>query len=1400
MTEAQAAQTLQLCTLVRNEKTPIVVPDTLLDARLRDHPLVAGEPRIRFFAGVTVRNRDGPVLAMLCVLDRVPRQLSTMQQHALQLLAAQISTRLQSLERLNELEKICAESAQAMTVSRHLAAIVESSDDAIIGNDLEGVITSWNKGAERMLGFSAEEIIGSSIRRIVPANLQDEEDRIRFAIRNDRGINQVETLRRAKDGHLVSVSLMASPIKDANGKIVGTSKVLRDLTASQARERNAQRLLCVYTALRQINQAIVRMHTRDELLQTACKVLVDVGGFALAWIGFYSPQAQQLEPVAVYGNDDGYVRGIHVHDDRPGGRNPAESVLRSGANYVCNDLLADTALMPWHVEARRRGFRAMASFPIRNQDTVEGTLNVCSEQPDCFGDEEISLLEQAAGDISFGLDNLAREENRRMAELTVKRERRFTDVMIESLPGILYFYDDRGRFLRWNRNFEVATGYSAEEITQMIPLDFFAPADKSLIEERIGEVFEVGVSSAEAPLRAKDGSTTPYFFTGRRVELDGLFYLVGMGIDISARTEAENARRLSEARYRTLFECAPEGIIIADGNSVYLDANSTMCQMLGYTRDELIGLNASHIVDTSEIANVEPAISTIKSGAEYSREWLFRRKDGSRFTAEVVGTLTPDGNLMGIIRDITERKEHEHKINRLDRIRAVAAGISSAMLRTRDRDPLLQEACRVAVQEGVFQFAWASVFDHEAAAARVVAMDGVGADSRDFVEALARQTPAHEQPDTRALLSGKSMVINDLLAQPAFAAQRKTLHAHACHAAAAFPLLVAGRPVAALSLLARQRNFFDDDELALLNWLTKDLSYALENIENAQRLEHLAYFDALTGLANDNLFRDRLTQYVFAAEHGAHKVCVVAIDLENFTHINETLGREGGDELLRAVAVRLQNALLKPYAIGRIGADTFIVARSGDDEIIATSLQEQIAEVFSVPFSVQGLEMVVSAQTGIALFPDDAHDQDTLFKRAEAALKLAKSSGARSMYFSRAMNDRMAARLVLETQLREAVKAEQFVLHYQPRVDMISGEIVGAEALVRWEHPERGLVGPAEFIPVAEEMGLIVQIGGWVIDRICAQQAEWIAANVPTVPIAANVSSVQLGHGIVATVQDALRRHSLDARCLHVELTESAVMHDVEEAARIMFELRKLGISLALDDFGTGYSSLAYLKRFPFSRVKIDRSFVTDITQNAEDAAIASAIIAIAHSMGLKVVAEGIETEGQYEYLRIRNCDEMQGRYFSDAVAAEVLESNLVSGRSIKSPTQAAQPQQTVLVVDDEAGIRSALTRLLRRDGYRVLAAASGAEGLELLAVNSVQVIISDQLMPGMSGTEFFGKVKELHPQTMRIILSGYTELGVVIESVNRGSVFKFLTKPWDDDMLREQVRDAFLRYRPSSG
>ncbi len=299
-------------------------------------------------------------------------------------------------------------------------------------------------------------------------------------------------------------------------------------------------------------------------------------------------------------------------------------------------------------------------------------------------------------------------------------------------------------------------------------------------------------------------------------------------------------------------------------------------------------------------------------------------------------------------------------------------------------------------------------------------------------------------------------------------------------------------------------------------------------------------------------------------------------------------------------------------------------------------------------------------------------------------------------------------------------------------------------------------------------------------------------------PVAINLSALQFKRGNVKeTIRAALARHSLEPGHIEFELTESVVMDNPEQAIGHLQELKGLGVQLSLDDFGTGYSSLAYLKRFPFDFVKIDRAFITDVTNNAEDAAIVKAVIAMAHSLGLRVVAEGVEKEGQLEFLRRQRCDELQGYYFSRPVAGGDFGAMLREDRRLALASLPDRRTDTLLIVDDEPGILLALQRVFRHEGIRLLTAGGGAEALELLALHPVQVILTDQRMPGMSGSAFLGVVKDLYPNTVRIILSGHADFDAISEGINEGAIYKFLTKPWDDDGLREHVRDAFRRYRP---
>jgi PAS domain S-box-containing protein len=437
------------------------------------------------------------------------------------------------------------ETERVATISRRLAAIVESSEDAIVGKDLDGIVTSWNSGAEALFGYTAAEMVGTSIFVLVPPDRVDEETRLLQRIRRGESVVQLETVRRTKDGRLIDLSITASPIRDASGHDVGASKIARDVSAVKAREREIARLTRLYAALSQVNQVIVLEHGRDELFRKICRILVEQGGFRMAWIGWHDPATRTLSPIASWGDEDDYLRTITVSVDETltAGEGSIGAAFREVRPYLSNDLLDDAAGPPWRSQAERLGFRASAVFPICENGRVSGALTVYAKEKGFFQDKETALLAEAAADVSFALDNLAREEERKRAGSRAHSEMLFSDTMIESMPGVMYFYDHAGRFLRWNRNFERVTQYSSDEIARMHPLDFFSSGDKRPLEERIAEVFAAGESAVESSLLAKDGSATPFYFTGRRVDLDGTPCLVGMGVDISKRKQAESALR-----------------------------------------------------------------------------------------------------------------------------------------------------------------------------------------------------------------------------------------------------------------------------------------------------------------------------------------------------------------------------------------------------------------------------------------------------------------------------------------------------------------------------------------------------------------------------------------------------------------------------------------------------------------------------------------------------------------------------------------------------------------------------------------------------------------------------------------------------------------------------------------
>jgi diguanylate cyclase (GGDEF)-like protein/PAS domain S-box-containing protein len=588
----------------------------------------------------------------------------------------------------------------------------------------------------------------------------------------------------------------------------------------------------------------------------------------------------------------------------------------------------------------------------------------------------------------------------------------------------------------------------------------------------------------------------------------------------------------------------------------------------------------------------------------------------------------------------------------------------------------------------------------------------------------------------------------------------------------------------------------DAGGMRMLIAVARDIS---ERLHAAQRMKHMASYDALTGLPNRTLFFQNLGDAVELAQDKHWRIAVLFISLDRFKMINDTLGPVLGDELLRQFSIRLVRCVRLRDTAGRLGGDEFaLILTMTRDQHEAVNVANEVREALRAPFDLHGQRAALTASIGISMYPDDATDPGTLVKYADTAMVRAKEAGRDGYrFFTAGMNVQVLARLDLELALRGALEGGQFVLYFQPKLELNTGRISGAEALLRWNRPGFGLVYPAEFVPVMEETGLVVRVGEWIIDEACRQIAQWGRDGVREVRVAVNVSSRQFVEGdLEGTIRRALETHGVEPGMLELELTESALMSNAEHTIEVLSRLKQLGIRIAIDDFGTGYSSLAYLKRFPIDKLKIDIAFVRDVTTNPDDAAIALAIISMAHSLHMLVIAEGVESRAQMAYLRRHRCDEIQGFHFSRAVPADEL-ARLVQQNRAQPDKPALEDGnvQTLLVVDDDVNVLAALHRLFRRDNYRVLTAASPREGFELLALYRVQVILCDQRMPVMTGTEFLSKVKEMYPDTIRIILSGYPGVDAVLDSINRGAIYRFYTKPWDDNELRDNVRLAFRHY-----
>ncbi|WP_189572880.1 EAL domain-containing protein [Marinobacter zhanjiangensis] len=574
------------------------------------------------------------------------------------------------------------------------------------------------------------------------------------------------------------------------------------------------------------------------------------------------------------------------------------------------------------------------------------------------------------------------------------------------------------------------------------------------------------------------------------------------------------------------------------------------------------------------------------------------------------------------------------------------------------------------------------------------------------------------------------------------------------------------------------------------------------------KLAYNASHDVLTGLPNRSLLEDRLIQACQMARRYRRKVGVLFFDVDGFKPVNDSLGHRVGDQLLVEIATRLEKGVRSGDTVARGSGDEFIVVlpdlAHGDDVI---KVVEQLLHAIAAPYQIQDRTLQLTASAGIALDDGSIDDPMVLVQQADLAMYRAKQHGRNTyQWFASDLNVEASERVELRNDLQRALEQGQLELFYQPIVESRTGKIRGSEALIRWHHPRRGLVAPIQFIPLAEDTGQIIELGQWVLQQACRDAIRLLGMGYRDYRVSVNVSPVQLRQeGFVDLVTDTLRQTGLAPERLELEIVESSVLYDTDQVVDRLGRLRDLGVGIAIDDFGTGFSSLSYLKIMPVTKIKIDRAFVKDVISNRRDAAITQGILSMAHHLSLEVVAEGVETQAHAAFLRKNNCQLLQGYLFARPMPFKAFAEFLATRGNASDNEDAGgtddthDSKPTLLLLDDEANILRALSRVLRRDGYRILSTTSITEAFELLAANNVQVIISDQRMPAMSGTEFLSQVKDIYPDTVRIVLSGYTDLKSVTEAINEGAIYKFLTKPWDDQQIRNHIRQAFVYYDAST-
>ena len=970
-------------------------------------------------------------------------------------------------------------------------------------------------------------------------------------------------------------------------------------SARKGGERAMRRLNRMFGAISATNEAILRAKTEEELYQRVCSAAVNNGKSAATVVLLVRPGSTWLEPVAGTGEIVEQIKQSRhsIDPDSIYGNGVCGRAFRTQKACVNHDILNSTQGHPWQQTARETGVTACVAVPLIKSGQSVGVLLFFVGKSWAEDEEIVALMARIAENVSFALENFERASEKAKA-----------DAEKEKLARML-----------------AALSTTNEAIVRAT--------------SRV-ELFELVCEAA-----AKGGRFNSTSIILARSDSDMMDTVAVAG------PTAGNMRRVKVS----IDADRPEGRGLC-GNAF----RSRQARIANDLRSDPRG-SAFHQFIHSDGAMSGAAFPLLVSG-QPAGVMFFISSEKHTFTPEFVELLERLTANVSFAMENFDRADDKARTEvqkeRLTRMLAALSSTNEAIIRAASRAELFQLVCEAAAKGGKFTSTAIMLMNPDSDFLDVVAAAGPTAASALQVRVSASEDRPEGQGLTgRAIRSRQASIINDYLADSQANAFHGRARSDGANSGAALPLFVQGRVVGIMIFISLEKDTFTPEFAELLQRLVGNVSFALENFDRAdektradERIEYLASHDSLTGLPNREMFNGMLRRAIDAAGRYQRRFALLFIDLDRFKVINDSLGHDAGDMLLVEIGGRLRRALRSSDVVARLGGDEFVVIL---EEAAERSEVEQVAgellSVLSQPLQLSGHECHTTASIGIAMYPSDGADMSTLTKNADMAMYLAKEDGKNGFrFFSREIRTQSIERLKLESALRRALERDQFTLHYQPKIDMASGQITGVEALLRWNHPEFGSVSPAQFIPLAEETGTIVPIGRWVLKEACAQNMAWQRRGLRPVTMAVNLSPRQFADGhLLQDVDEALVSSGMSPVLLQLEVTESMVMRNVSRAIKILDAIQSRGIRLAIDDFGTGYSSMSLMKQFPIDTIKIDRSFIRDLPVDSEDQAIAQAIISMGKALGMTVVAEGVETLEQQAFLRSHACDEMQGFLFS---------------------------------------------------------------------------------------------------------------------------------------------------------